>query len=234
MLVRWSSDLLASPASVAAIEKILTSDFMGTSFLPVQSQSVRRGAAIEVRRVTFGKLLEPEPFLQELRSAMGGFSTITTAEFQVTRIGIDGDRVETRVRYELVGAGRDFYREQRAGFWELEWKAASPGTIVYGAGKCRKRCVAGRKGPVTRILRHRRSLEIRLTRSRCCMESTIGARFSMARAASIYTAITECRSETSIMTVSTTCTFASRRVCPTGSIETAVTERLKTSPRAPA
>ncbi len=31
------------------------------------------------------------------------------------------------MRYELVGSGRDFYREQRVGHWDLEWETASAG-----------------------------------------------------------------------------------------------------------
>ncbi|MBI1750792.1 MAG: VCBS repeat-containing protein, partial [Acidobacteria bacterium] len=35
--------------------------------------------------------------------------------------------LHTRVRYELVGTGRDFYREQRVGYWDLAWDADAPG-----------------------------------------------------------------------------------------------------------
>ncbi len=66
---------------------------------------------------------------------MGRFSKILTAEFQVTRIDAGAGqpssalqlpgRLTTLVRYEFVGTGRDFHREQRIGFWELEWEAAS-------------------------------------------------------------------------------------------------------------
>ena len=51
-------------------------------------------------------------------------SKIQTAEFQVT--GIDaqpGGALRTRVRYELVGTGQGFHREQRVGWWNLEWEA---------------------------------------------------------------------------------------------------------------
>jgi hypothetical protein len=41
----------------------------------------------------------------------------------VTRIDAAPGRLETRVRYELVGAGPGFHREQRVGEWSLEWEA---------------------------------------------------------------------------------------------------------------
>ena len=61
-----------------------------------------------------------------MQSAWAGLSTIHTAEFQIT--GIDdarqppGAKVQTRVRYELVGSGGGFYRESRIGEWDLTWK----------------------------------------------------------------------------------------------------------------
>ena len=32
-------------------------------------------------------------------------------------------QLSTRVRYELIGTGRGFYREQRVGYWDLEWES---------------------------------------------------------------------------------------------------------------
>ena len=63
-----------------------------------------------------------------MRASLIGFSSIVTADFQVTRIhsGASG-RLETSVRYELVATGQDFHREQRVGFWDLEWDADSSG-----------------------------------------------------------------------------------------------------------
>jgi hypothetical protein len=70
---------------------------------------------------------------------MGSFSTIITAEFQVTGIDVGPlslsapgvpSQLRTGVRYELVGSAKDFYREQRVGQWELEWEVG----IVSGKG----------------------------------------------------------------------------------------------------
>jgi tetratricopeptide (TPR) repeat protein len=65
---------------------------------------------------------------------MNVFSQILTAEFQVTGIEASAASptqppasLRTRVRYELVGTGVGFFREQRVGYWDLEWASSSPG-----------------------------------------------------------------------------------------------------------
>src|ERR1700691_3670537 len=112
-----------------SIEKILAPDFLGASPQPAESRIVRPGSALEVRRVTFSQepTLGRDAFIQELRSSLSTFSTLQTVEFQITRIDAQPDgSLRTRVRYELVGAGVGFHREQRVGWWDLEWQLAAP------------------------------------------------------------------------------------------------------------
>src|ERR1022692_2426098 len=127
ILAQWSSGLLESPRQIQSFEKVLAADFQGSSLRPVESRVVRPGPALEIRRVTFAPQasLGPAAFLQELRSTLGSYAKILTAEFQVTQIEAAPGRSKTRVRYELVGGGPDFHREQRVGEWELEWKAGA-------------------------------------------------------------------------------------------------------------
>jgi tetratricopeptide (TPR) repeat protein/peroxiredoxin len=156
----WSSSLLQSPQDTKAVEKILTSDFSGFPLRPIESRVVRSGAALEIRKnkLTRGTALGRDAFLQELRSAMSSFSKILTAEFQVVGInvipaplsganangkdavGTAGEdagatkipqlRLQTRVRYDFVGSGRDFFRAQRVGHWDLEWEENSAGNFL--------------------------------------------------------------------------------------------------------
>jgi Flp pilus assembly protein TadD/peroxiredoxin len=134
ILAIWSADLLGSPPKLDAVESVLAPAFAGYSSIDVGSQTVRSGGGIDIRRIAF----RPEPslgrdaFLRELRAEIKIFSQLFTAEFQVTRIeataGLNSQvpqHLSTRVRYELVGTGRDFFREQRVGFWELEWEGDS-------------------------------------------------------------------------------------------------------------
>ncbi|MGA8234582.1 MAG: tetratricopeptide repeat protein [Candidatus Acidiferrales bacterium] len=69
---------------------------------------------------------------------MGSFSKMVTAEFQVTSIRTGSSpasspglptSLKTRVRFELVGTGTDFHREQRVGNWGLDWEMLASGEI---------------------------------------------------------------------------------------------------------
>jgi tetratricopeptide (TPR) repeat protein/peroxiredoxin len=132
ILAQWSLGLLQSPQNVSAVEKVLLPNFSGFSPRPAASRIVRPGRAIEVRRNSFERetTLTREAFLQELRSSWSGLTEILTAEFQVTAIDAGSmpgaapvpGQLQTRIRYELVGTGRGFYREQRVGYWQLVWE----------------------------------------------------------------------------------------------------------------
>jgi len=158
VLAEWSSSWLRSPQDMGTVEKAFTLDFAGCSFRPIESRLMRSGVGIEIWQNKFAGLnaLGRDGFLQELRSAMSFFSKLLTAEFQVVSVdvisapsstagaesegkddfgaaGATGIQqlpagLRTRVRYELVGSGDDFYREQRVGEWELEWEASSSST----------------------------------------------------------------------------------------------------------
>jgi tetratricopeptide (TPR) repeat protein len=133
VLAKWSSGLLESPHNVGAIENCLLPDFRGVSLRPLESRVVRPGPAIEIRHNRFNveAALDPKAFLEQLRAALTSFSKILTAEFQVTRIDLESVplapsavRLQSGIRYELVGAGRDFHREQRVGYWQIVWETA--------------------------------------------------------------------------------------------------------------
>src|SRR5579862_9135493 len=135
-LSQWHSNLVQSPQNLAAFESVLLPAFTAGSLKPVESRVVRAGPPVEVRRNIFSRQasLGRRAFLEELASTLSRYTKILTAEFQVT--GINDSAVQaatglgqlsTRVRYEIVGTGRDFYREQLVGYWEILWLASSPG-----------------------------------------------------------------------------------------------------------
>ena len=129
VLAAWGSELQSSPQATGIIKKILASEFSGSSVKPSGSRALRSGA-VEVWRNAFSPpSLPASGFLPELRSSLDIFSKILTAEFQVTRIDIAAPRLRTRVRYDLVGSGKDFYREHRNGEWDLEWLEGSSGGL---------------------------------------------------------------------------------------------------------
>ena len=136
ILAEWSSSLMQSPLDIRPVAKALTLDFSGPSFRPMESRLIRPGPTLEIRQNTFASrnTLGRDAFLQGLQSTLSSFLNIITAEFQVVSIDLSagtaegrnavtaGIQMRTRVRYELVGAGQEFYREQRVGHWDLEWK----------------------------------------------------------------------------------------------------------------
>jgi tetratricopeptide (TPR) repeat protein/peroxiredoxin len=130
IFAEWSLTLERSPQDVRSVEQALASNFSATSLRPVSSRLVRTGP-VEVRRNQFSDktTLGRDAFLAELKSTMNAFKEIMTAEFQVTSIAAhptaQPTRLLTRVRYDLVGSGRDVYREQRGGEWDLEWEATA-------------------------------------------------------------------------------------------------------------
>lgn len=132
ILAEWSASLLRSPQDLRAVEGSLASEFSGSSPVPAASQLLRPGPAIEVRRNNFDSAtnLGRDAFLKNWLSSIGVFSQLVTAEFQVTNITANpafnsqpACQVLTRVRYELVGTGHAFHREQRVGYWDLEWES---------------------------------------------------------------------------------------------------------------
>jgi tetratricopeptide (TPR) repeat protein/peroxiredoxin len=138
ILATWSAGLLADPQNVQPVEKSLSVDFSGASFRGGESRLIRSGPPVEVRQNKFARevTLGRDTFLRELRLAMAPFSKVLTAEFQITNIDAGSQpvsstavpsRLRTVVRYELVGTGKDFYREQHVGQWDLEWQSSAAG-----------------------------------------------------------------------------------------------------------
>jgi tetratricopeptide (TPR) repeat protein/peroxiredoxin len=145
ILERWSSGLMQSPPKTEAIENSFADGFLGTSPKPAESRQVRSDPALQVHENKFGSdaVLASRDFVRELRSSLSNASQVVTADFQITSIrATTGDStslpitsrltLEVRVRYELVSTGRDYHREQRVGYWDLQWQASvSGGMLVH-------------------------------------------------------------------------------------------------------
>jgi tetratricopeptide (TPR) repeat protein/peroxiredoxin len=153
----WSSELLESPQKTDALEKVLTANFLGASPKPSGEQSVRAGSTLRVFRMTVSgqAVLERSAFLDQWRSGMSSFSRMVTAEFQVTSIRVASSLqpandlrilLQTRVRFELVGSGPHFHREQRVGNWEFDWELLPSGEVRLSTWRMldevRSRCFA--------------------------------------------------------------------------------------------
>ena len=137
ILAAWSTNLLKSPLGLDAIAASLTSEFAGSSLQPAGSVELRP-APVEIRQLKFAQSsLGRDAFLADLHSALSDFSALLTAEFEITRMDASGApaRLATQVRYELVGSGKQFHREQRVGYWQLGWESSSSGEFRLGRWK---------------------------------------------------------------------------------------------------
>jgi tetratricopeptide (TPR) repeat protein len=142
----WSSQLLQSPQNTAAIEKVVSADFSGQSPKPSAWKVVYEDAPLRVWKGEFAgeAMLRGPDFLAEWRSSMSAFSKIITAEFQVTSIYAvaevasahgQSQLLETVVRFELVGAGQDFHREQCVGNWKISWGLSASEVLTLRSWK---------------------------------------------------------------------------------------------------
>jgi tetratricopeptide (TPR) repeat protein len=133
VFTEWSAQLLQSPQSTAALEKRFSSDFSGMSPKPSVWKPVYDVSPFYVWTGEFAgePVLHGRDFLNDWRSSINAFSKIITAEFQVTSIHARPEApsafgpsqlLETVLRFELVGTGNDFHREQRVGNWQMSWR----------------------------------------------------------------------------------------------------------------
>ena len=130
----WSASLRRTPLDARSLANSFADDFSGMSLEPEESRMLRSNAGIEVRQNSFANhsALDRAEFLRELQNVFVPYSKILSAEFQITEIEADSNpselsRISTRVRYEIVGTGADFHREQRVGYWDQIWTPTAPG-----------------------------------------------------------------------------------------------------------
>ena len=132
-LQAWVVELRESPQKTAVLERLLGAGFIATSPSGDLKPRRKNDGSLQVWKTEFrdGPLLGREEFLTAWRSAMEVLSRLVTVEFQIVGIHAGASEVaaaggkipvQTRVRYEFVGAGSGFHREQWVGQLELEWE----------------------------------------------------------------------------------------------------------------
>ena len=134
VFAKWTAGLRSNPRHIESIQDVLAPSFVGASFKPAQTKTKRSERELQIQEHTFAESadLAKGAFLQTWQSSFEPYNEILTAELQIT--GIDeastataldasaNSDLRTRIRYEFVGSGREFYREQRIGEWNLEWE----------------------------------------------------------------------------------------------------------------
>jgi tetratricopeptide (TPR) repeat protein len=133
VLQACSAELRASPQKTDALERVMSGDFLATP--PAGGLQARRkdDGIFQVWEAKYEEAprIGRAAFLTDWRSAVRDFSKLLTVEFQIIGIRANSNlrdspeksvAVHTRVRYEFVGEGRGFHREQRTGTLELDWE----------------------------------------------------------------------------------------------------------------
>jgi len=135
ILDRWKVNLLQSPKTFDGFASSMSAQFSGVALRPAESRVIRKSPVLQIWQNKFASTtaLDKDAFLRELNAALKDLSKIILAEFQITAIepptspsgSLRG--LNTRIRYEIVGSGNGFYREQRVGNWDLSWDSPSEG-----------------------------------------------------------------------------------------------------------
>jgi len=129
VLRAWRQELLESPQKTEALERAIGENFSATSPKAVLKTRRKIEGCLEAWQSEFagGPPLDRNAFLAEWRAALSVFARLLTVEFQIIAIHAGAAKpdgglpVQTRVRYEFVGTGNGFHREQRVGHLDLEW-----------------------------------------------------------------------------------------------------------------
>src|SRR5947208_1510185 len=89
-------------------------------------------------------------FLRELEAFFEPSWKLDTAELKIAGIAADAQPrgIRTRIRYDLVGAGSEYYRQQRVGWWELEWERDTGGELRVRKWEARGETRSRASGPM--------------------------------------------------------------------------------------
>ena len=140
IFAKLSSDLKQSSGRLRTLEDILAPAFLASPVRPAEVRCLRSGPGIEVYRSRFSETLclGRDEFIVEFASLVSPLSKVLTAEFLVTGIEVHGPTsptllapttIQTQVRYDLVGSGSSFFREQRVGNLNLDWETTASGEL---------------------------------------------------------------------------------------------------------
>ncbi len=125
VLDRWSQSLRAQASSPEALLQSLSANLTGTSLTPLASTALRSSGPLRIERCSYAETtVGTNAFLAGLTAWLAAFSSIEAAEFEIFNVRVAGEsplRVETDMRYNLVGTSEARVREQRTGIWQLSW-----------------------------------------------------------------------------------------------------------------
>ena len=192
ILRAWSAELLEAPQRIDAIRRVMSGSFAGSFFQPSQEMTLYHWASIKTWKTQYSTemLLSADVFLTELRSYFGNFTHLQVAEFQIISIRAEPATgqslpLDITVRFEFVGTGSGFHREQRIGHWEMAWERLASAKCAFKTGGFARRNAVAHWFLRFRTSLPARSVPILPMLLNWCRARTTGVPFSTEPAASI-------------------------------------------------
>lgn len=124
LLRRWGRALQSG--SLGDVKRSLDPALQACSLTPAKEVLLRSGGSVETARREFSSdtPLGPDRFLEELVAWVGAGTEMETTDFEITSLEEISSLpllVRLRVRFSIVARGPGARREQRVGYWRLEW-----------------------------------------------------------------------------------------------------------------
>ena len=126
VLSDWGDKLKEAPPATMALSQFLDPSIQANALSSAREVALRPGNAIQAVRRQFDVSLLPgrERFLQDVRSYFSSLNRVEVADFEIyscTPATNSSAALDTSIRYEIVGAGKNDTREQRIGSWKILW-----------------------------------------------------------------------------------------------------------------
>src|SRR5579872_892769 len=126
VLSAWGDKLKESPPATTALSQFLEFSIQANVLSSAREVVLRPGDAIQAVRRQFDASLLPgrERFLQDIGLCFSSFRRVEVADFEIygcTPVAESTTVLDTSIRYEVVGTGKNETREQRIGFWKIRW-----------------------------------------------------------------------------------------------------------------
>ena len=134
-LAELSDRLKAGHDRAHAADFLLAPSFRGGPMRPLEERPVTRQPSLEIQRASgaaAGPSLDARAFALDFGRLLEDFRSVTVAEFLITAIDFQKDKLgaTTKIRYDIVGPGRDAWRVQRVGEWQVRWSRETSGWLV--------------------------------------------------------------------------------------------------------
>lgn len=126
ILGEWADKLKSEVPGREKLASFVDESIAATDFASTEEKTIRSDFGIEILRRSFANRPGPgrERFLDAMKAYFSEISRMETAEFEI--IGIEQnsatpEKVRTEIRYDLVGMRADGGREERIGWWRVDW-----------------------------------------------------------------------------------------------------------------